>query len=376
MTVSMMNTSCPTFDLLRRQLSLVDTTAKFYSAAFEQAADPMVVIDDLGRVHAANSAVCQLFSVDQFELVGRRIQDLLPADLDLREISRALRDRGQASVEFDEVSAAGNTTCLSVVARQFHPQRYVLSFHDVTQEKRLERALERAHEQDTLSHGAAAIVHDVNNLLMPIVSYTDSLSKRESADKELTQMVDELRGVAERAASLAKKLLSITRPAPDKPASVKLNEMLEQMKGMLTRVAGESIEIALRLDPELVGVKVDRERLELLVLNLVLNSCDAMPSGGKLLIQTSNVKRSGAPSEGDPPGGGSTYAVIAVTDTGTGMDADTRKRIFEPFFTTKSKGTGLGLSAALSFMKRSGGYIEVDSELGRGTTFRLYLPEA
>src|SRR5215471_20774232 len=107
MSISMMNASCPTFDLLRRQLTLIDTTAKFYSAAFEQAADAMVVIDDQGRVHAANSAVCHLFSVDQFELVGRRIQDLLPAELDLREVSRALRDRGHASLEFNEISPAG-----------------------------------------------------------------------------------------------------------------------------------------------------------------------------------------------------------------------------------------------------------------------------
>jgi PAS domain S-box-containing protein len=376
MTLSITNTSCSTFDLLRRQLTLVDTTAKFYSAAFEQAADAMVVIDDLGRVHAANAAVCHLFSVDQFELVGRRIQDLLPADLNLREIARKLRDRGEASLEFDETLPGGNATSMSVTARQFHPQRYVLSFHDISQEKRLERALERAHDQETLSHGAAAIVHDVNNLLMPIVSYADSLAKREVVDPELAQMVDELRAVAERASSLARKLLSITRPAPDKPSAVKMNEMLGQMTGMLARVAGESIELVLRLDPELVNVRVDRERLELLVLNLVLNACDAMPKGGKLIVQTTNVKRSGGAAEGAPPGAGSMHAVVAVTDTGVGMDAETRKRIFEPFFTTKPKGTGLGLSAALSFMKRSGGHIEVDSELGRGTTFRLYLPEA
>jgi len=307
---------CPKFDVLRRQLDLVDAGAKFFSDLFERAPEAMVVIDAKGRVLAANAAACRLYAVDQSELVRLRIHDLLP------------------------------------------------------------RELERAHEQRAFGEAAAVVVHDVNNLLVPIFCYTDLLALREPADDELQRGVAEIREAAERAASLARKLLSIAELTNEQPAVVQMNDTLDKMREMLTLLLGARIELSLRFDRALGCINIDKERLERLVLNLVLNARDAMPAGGKLVIETVGALRdvgSSATLGADPS---KRYAVLCVTDTGVGMDASTRAHIFEPFFTTKSRagGTGLGLSMALSFVNRNQGFIDVDSRPGYGTTFRIGFP--
>ena len=367
---------CPKFDVLRRQLDLVDAGAKFFSDLFERAPEAMVVIDAKGRVLAANAAACRLYAVDQSELVRLRIQDLLPRELDLAGPAQRLRDYGEASLEFTERAKDGSLIDMHLEARLFQTGRYLVSFRDVSREKRFERELERAHEQRAFGEAAAAVVHDVNNLLVPIFCYTDLLALREPADDELQRGVAEIREAAERAASLARKLLSIAELTNEQPAVVQMNDMLDKMREMLTLLLGARIELSLRFDRALGCINIDKERLERLVLNLVLNARDAMPAGGKLVIETVGALRdvgSAATLGADPS---KRYAVLCVTDTGVGMDASTRAHIFEPFFTTKSRagGTGLGLSMALSFVNRNQGFIDVDSRPGYGTTFRIGFP--
>jgi PAS domain S-box-containing protein len=370
------STHCKKFDVLRRQLDLVDAGARFFTDLFERAPEPMVVIDATGRVLAANAAACQLYAVDQSELVRLRLQDLLPRDLDLRVASKRLRDFGEASLEFSETDKDGSLIDMHLEARLFQAGRYLVCFRDITREKRFERELERAHEHRTFGEAAAAVVHDVNNLLMPILCYTDLLAMRQPADEELHRSVAEIRDAAERAASLARKLLSIAEIAAERPDVVRMNEVLSQMQEMVSRLVGDRIEVSFRFDPALGVIKVDRERLERLVLNLVINARDAMPTGGTLVIETRaglrDVRSASRPSEVSAR----RYAVLTVTDTGSGMDASTRARIFEPFFTTKSHqgGTGLGLAMVLSFVSRNQGFIDVDSQPGHGTTFRVAFP--
>jgi PAS domain S-box-containing protein len=363
----------PKFDVLRRQLDLVDAGARFFSDLFDRAPEAMVVIDYVGRVIAANAAACRLYAVDQSELVGMRVQDLLPREIDLSRAARGLREFGEASLEFTETTQDGSRIDMRLEGRLFQAGRFLISFRDVTNEKRFEREIERAHEQRTFGEAAAAVVHDVNNLLVPILCYTNALAKRQSGDEELTSSAAEIRDAAQRAAALAKKLLSIAALTAEKPVPLQMNEVVEGLSELIGRLLGSNIQLSLRLDHDLAHVKVDRDRLERLILNLVLNARDAMPRGGKVTIETSRVLR----DRRDTKGAYARYAMLSISDTGVGMDRATRERIFEPFFTTKMHqgGTGLGLSNALSFVERNAGYIDVETAPGCGTTFRIGLPE-
>jgi PAS domain S-box-containing protein len=368
----------PKFDVLRRQLELVDAGARFFSDLFDHAPEAMIVIDTRGRVLAANASASRIFAVDHRELLSLRVQDLLPRGLDVSGGARRLRDYGEASLEYSETAKDGSPIEMRVEARLFQAGRYLLAFRDITRERRFERELERSHEQRAFGEAAAAVVHDVNNLLVPIFCYADLLAQREPADAELQRSVAEIRDAAERAASLARKLLSIAEVTGETRTVVHMNDMLSQMKEILIRLLGSRIELSLRCDRALGKIEIDRERLERLVLNLVLNARDAMPNGGKIVIQTVSEPRPPQSSVTPEVGTGSgRYAVLYVTDTGQGMDPVTRAHIFEPFFTTKSRygGTGLGLSTVLSFVSRNRGFIDVDSRPGYGTTFRIGFPE-
>jgi signal transduction histidine kinase len=261
--------------------------------------------------------------------------------------------------------------------RLFQAGRYLICFRDITREKRFEREVERAYAERTFGAAAAAIVHDVNNLLVPIFCYTDLLALREPGDGELQRSVAEIREAAERAAQLARKLLSIAELRAEKRVPVQMNAMISRSADMLARLLGNHIELSLHLHPDLQTIDIDQDRLERVVLNLVLNARDAMPKGGRVVIETNTMKREG-PTGSGLPSTPRTWVTLTVTDTGVGMDKATRDRIFEPFFTTKPRevGSGLGLSSALSFVKKSHGFIEVETAIGQGTTFRIAFPAA
>jgi PAS domain S-box-containing protein len=362
----------PKFDVLRRQLDLVDAGAKFFSDLFERAPEAMIVIDSRGLVLAANAAACRLSAVDQSEIVRLRLKDLLPRGIDLSGAAQRLRDFGEASLEFTETAKDGGLIDMRLEGRLFQTGRYLICFRDITREKRFEREAERAYAERTFSAAAAAIVHDVNNLLVPIFCYTDLLALRDPSDGELHRSVAEIREAAKRAAQLARKLLSIAEFREERRGPVQMNAMLGRLADMLARLLGSHIELSLHLHPDLPDIDVDQERLERVILNLVLNARDAMPEGGRLVIETKATTRE---VEGSALGS-STWVTLTVTDNGVGMDRATRDRIFEPFFTTKSReaGTGLGLSSALSFVNRNQGFIDVETEPGQGTTFRVGFP--
>jgi CheY-like chemotaxis protein len=222
------------------------------------------------------------------------------------------------------------------------------------------------------------VAHDFNNLLTVISSHTDLSLMDVGQDDPLRPGLEEIRAAVDRAATLTRQLLAFSRQQVLSPRILAPNDLIRGIEAMLGRIVGEDVDLAAVLDPEVGPVLADSGQLEQVVVNLVVNARDAMPDGGRLTIETSEVVVEQPREEGDEPLPPDAYVVVAVTDTGGGMDAGTKARIFEPFFTTKEsgKGTGLGLSTVFGIVKQSGGFIRVYSEPGQGATFRVYLPRA
>lgn len=247
---------------------------------------------------------------------------------------------------------------------------------DITERKRLEAELQQAHKMEAVGRLAGGIAHDFNNLLTIILNYSELLLSRSSLDSKQEERIREIRNAGERAAALTGQLLAFSRKQLLQPKVLNLNDVVTGIEKMVRRLIGEDVELATEFEPELRRVKADPGQIEQVIMNLAVNARDAMPKGGKLLIRTANVdlEEAFASRHADVKPG--RYVMLAVSDTGHGMDEETLSQIFEPFYTTKElgKGTGLGLATVYGIINQSGGHVTVDSEIGRGTTFEIYLP--
>lgn len=248
---------------------------------------------------------------------------------------------------------------------------------DVTARRLLEEQLRHAQKLEALGQLAGSVAHDFNNLLGVIIGYSELLSADLASAGKASARLETIKKAGVRAASLTSQLLAFSRRQVLQPKVVNLNSLVTETQKMLQRLVGEDIEQRVELDPALGKTKADSGQMVQVIMNLAVNARDAMPNGGKLTIKTANIKFEDATSfygVAVPPGD---YVMLSVSDTGTGMDAETRERLFEPFFTTKpaGKGTGLGLATVYGIVKQSGGYIFADSELHAGTTFNVYLPQ-
>jgi PAS domain S-box-containing protein len=247
---------------------------------------------------------------------------------------------------------------------------------DVSEKRVLERQLRMAQKMEAIGRLSGGIAHDFNNLLGVIIGYSALLKKKLTESNVLYDHALEIEKAGQRAASLTKQLLAFSRQQVLTPAVLNLNTLASDMEKMLPRLLGEDIEVSLTLDPELGHVKADQSQIEQVIMNLAVNARDAMPTGGKLKIHTANVELDQDYLRNHPGSKAGNYVMLAVTDTGTGMDPETLLHIFEPFFTTKErgKGTGLGLATVYGVVKQSNGYIWVDSKPGEGASFQVYLP--
>ncbi|HWO32602.1 MAG TPA: ATP-binding protein, partial [Candidatus Acidoferrum sp.] len=256
------------------------------------------------------------------------------------------------------------------------PLHFEVFADDVTERRVLERQLRMAQKMEAIGRLSGGIAHDFNNHLGVIIGYSRLLKKALGTNSGLNEHALEIEKAGERAASLTKQLLAFSRQQVLTPAILCLNTLASDMEGMLPRLLGEDVEVSLALDPGLDNVKADQSQIEQVIMNLAVNARDAMPTGGKLKIQTANAAFDQAYTQTHPGSRVGNYVLLAVTDTGTGMDAGTLTNIFEPFFTTKErgKGTGLGLATVYGIVKQSNGYIWVDSVPGKGTSFEIYLP--
>ncbi len=248
---------------------------------------------------------------------------------------------------------------------------------DVEARRELEARIRQSQKMEAIGRLASGVAHDFNNLITVITGYSDLLANCLGTGHAALEFVDEIRKAGERAASLTRQLLAFSRKQVFAPAALDVNLVVASMDKMLRRLIEQNIELSTRLDPALRPIKADPGQIEQIVMNLALNARDAMPQGGKLIIETATVELDESYVGAHPEARTGRHVMLAVSDTGVGMDADTQHRIFEPFFTTKhpGKGTGLGLSTVYGITKQMGGHIRCESEPGRGTTFRLFLPQ-
>ena len=256
------------------------------------------------------------------------------------------------------------------------PGCYEMFVEDITQRRILERQLHMAGKMEAVGRLSGGIAHDFNNLLGVIIGYSQLLKQALGADHPLTEHAIEIEKAGERAAALTRQLLAFSRQQILTVTVVNMNDLVRDMEKMLPRLIGEDIAMSIALDPSLNAVKADRNQLEQVILNLAVNARDAMPQGGTLRIETSNVELDEAYRRKHAEARPGHYVRLAVSDSGAGMDAETQAHIFEPFFTTKElgKGTGLGLATVYGVVKQSDGYVWVDSEPGQGASFQVYLP--
>ena len=249
-------------------------------------------------------------------------------------------------------------------ARSLCHQGFLL---DITEQKQLEEQLRQSQKMEAVGQLAGGIAHDFNNMLTAITGYAELLAYSFDEGDPRADDVEQVRKAAAHAAALTRQLLAFSRKQVLLPQRLDVNEVVRGLESMLARTLGGEVELTTSLAETLAPVETDPDQLAQVVLNFALNGRDAMPAGGCLTITTSDVERDSEP-----------FVCVEVTDTGIGMDEETRNRVFEPFFTTKDtgKGTGLGLATAYGFVSQSGGRIEIESALGEGSTFRVLLPAA
>ncbi|MBS1852071.1 MAG: PAS domain S-box protein [Acidobacteria bacterium] len=269
------------------------------------------------------------------------------------------------------------STASAIFGRDDKVEKLVIVNRDITDRRRLEEQFRQVQKMEAIGRLSGGIAHDFNNLLGVMIGYTEIMQEKIEPQNPLRNCVDEVMGAGRRAAALTRQLLAFSRQQVLEPRILDLNAIVSNMEKMLHRLIGEDVELATELSPGLYLVKADESQIDQIIMNLAVNARDAMPKGGQLTIKTRNVEigEDFARSRSYPMNCGS-YVQLSVSDTGFGMNPQTLARVFEPFFTTKEKGkgTGLGLSTVYGVVKQSGGYIEVASEVGVGTTFEIYLP--
>jgi two-component system, cell cycle sensor histidine kinase and response regulator CckA len=247
---------------------------------------------------------------------------------------------------------------------------------DVSERKQLEGQLRQATKMEAVGRLAGGVAHDFNNMLMVIKGHTELLLNVLAPTDHITRKIQQIDRSADRAATLTRQLLAFSRMQVLQPQVISLNPIVEEMGKLLPRLIGEDVEIAIHARKDIGSIRADAGQMEQVIMNLAVNARDAMPNGGKLLIETCNSELDHSYATSHPLIHPGAYVQLSVSDNGTGMDAETQAHIFEPFFTTKEKGkgTGLGLATVYGIVKQSGGFIWVYSELGKGTSFKIYLP--
>jgi len=332
--------------------------------------------DALARLHGFASAG---------DLRGRPVRDLFeisePENLELAR--KLLRSGYQVvngeSIERDEHGHARYfLNNINGVVEDGFLVRVWGTQREVTEQRRLEAQLLHAQKMEAIGRLAGGVAHDFNNLLSVIHGYTEILLRRFSAENPARREAERVLHATERAALLTQQLLALGRKQVLAPRVLDLNSVLRDMDRVLPRLVREDIELVIRKEAELWRVRADPAQMEQVIVNLAVNARDAMASGGRLTLETKNVELDHSLLRRDPSLPPGRYVVLTVSDTGIGMDAETRAKIFEPFFTTKEigKGTGLGLATVYGIVQQSGGHISVDSEPGKGSTFRVYLPQS
>ena len=357
-----------------------------YRRLFETAQDGILILDaHSGLIIDVNPFLVSLLDYPREEFIGKTLWDIGPfrnigaskaafRELQDKEYIRydnlPLEARNGRRVNVEFVSNVYGVNGKSVIQ---------CNIRDITARKHAEQVDERlrqSQKMEALGQLAGGVGHDFNNLLGVILGYCELLEEGIAADDSKRRMVEQIHNAGTRAAALIRQLLAFSRRQILRSVVLDLNRLVTGMEAMLRRLIGEHIEIATSLLPHLGRVKADPAQIEQILMNLAVNARDAMPGGGTITIETANVELDDNHARQHAEVKPGSYVMLAMSDTGAGMDSETQARIFEPFFTTKQpgKGTGLGLSTVYGIVKQSAGYIWAYSEPGKGTTFKVYLP--
>jgi two-component system cell cycle sensor histidine kinase/response regulator CckA len=351
-----------------------------------------------GNIMFLNRAGCRLVGLEAQKAVGTPLEDLHPVDLhpfeDLHpdDVWSRMSDEILPSILRGDGNWVGEARLRHLATRQpidvlmnifpvndpetGQPLCFAAIMRDITERKRLEGQLLQAQKLDSIGQLAGGVAHDFNNLLTIISGYSELILGRCDPDDPVCEPVEQISRAATRAAALTRQLLAFGSRQPSEQKDIVLNDVVGGVEKMLRRLIGADVDLVLSLEAEDGTIRADPGQIEQVIVNLVINARDAMPGGGKLLIETANLYIDEDSAHGRLAVTPGHYVMLAVSDTGTGMTGEVRSRIFEPFFTTKArgKGTGLGLSTVYGIVQQSRASISVQSEPGQGTTFRLLFP--
>jgi PAS domain S-box-containing protein len=337
--------------------------------------------DALGILQDANPALVAMFGYSSAtELAGSHLGSLYADAQQWFQTADYFRARKEFNNLTTECVRKDGSALVARISGRSIPNgkeggTFEIFMEDVTETRTLEMQLRQAQKMEAIGRLAGGIAHDFNNLLMVISGYSEFLLERVGPDPRLRGPAQEISNATQRATSLTRQLLAFSRKQMLAPKVLDLNEVVAENLKMLTRMIGEDIDLVMVPGPGIGAVRADPGQIDQVIMNLAVNARDAMPQGGKLTIETSNVTLDDTFARTHTPLTAGDYIMLAISDTGIGMDSDTQSRIFEPFFTTKgAKGTGLGLSTVYGIVKQSGGFIFVDSQPQRGTAFRAYFP--
>lgn len=379
--------------VLRRQIEVEEALRKSeerHRLFLENARDVVLLLRCDGRIAEANEAAQRAYGHDREALLSMTIRDLR-APVTRQDLSGQMEEADRRGILFEteHLRRDGTTFPVEVSSRgvTVGDERFLMSVvRDITDRKRaeqevrvLEAQLSQAQKMESIGRLAGGVAHDFNNLLLVILGHAELLlSKVAAADPALRASLQEIRTAGERARDLTAQLLAFGRRQMLEIRTIDLNEVVADFEKMLSRLIGEGIAVSTDLDPGAGPVRADPSQVVQILMNLSVNARDAMRDGGTLVLATANADLVGESAKGFPEASPGQYVMLSVSDTGCGMDAETRERIFDPFFTTKEtgKGTGLGLSTVYGIVRQHGGHITVESAPGKGSDFRIYLPRA
>ena len=362
---------------------------RWLAATLASIGDGVIATDEDGKIRLINAQAEQLTGwseaeawgkdlVDVFDVVNEHTKEPVP-----NPVTEVLASGAPGALAAETVLVSRNgderpvdDSAAPIVDGDGKLSGAVLVFRDITEKRKFEELLRQTQKMESLGRLAGGIAHDFNNLLTIILGTGEMLAEDVSKEGELREMAESILDAGRRAASLTQQISAFSRKQMMEPRVLSLNDAISDLTGMVQRLVGANIAFVEDLEPDLSMVRIDPAQLSQIVLNLAVNARDAMPLGGKLTIVTANVDLDANILVGNPDAAPGAYAMLQISDTGSGIPPEALARVFEPFFTTKDagKGTGLGLATVYGIVRQSNGHVEASSESDVGTTFRVYLP--